>query len=96
VTPTFAVPCLSFDAFSDVKVSELANLGLRQNLCHDFRLFRARVDHNNSVEAVAGKVTGDFFSVAMLSVGKPSVHPVQVVMWICTGLRCVQQREQNE
>jgi hypothetical protein len=69
-----------FGAFVDVKVAELANLGLRQNPRHDFRLFGARVDHYKSVERVDCKVTSDFFAVAMLSVGKSSIHPVQVVI----------------
>jgi hypothetical protein len=50
------------------KSSELANLGSRQNLCHDFRLFGTRVDHHNSIEPVAREVTSDFFPVAMLLV----------------------------
>ena len=69
-----------FGAFIDIKVPELANLSLRQNLRHYFCLFGAGVDHHEAIECMNRKVTSDFFAVAMLPIGESSIHPVQVVI----------------
>jgi len=64
----------------DIKFTERVHLGLGQNPRHHNRLFGARVDHHKSVERMDCKIPSDFFAVAMLSVGKSSIHPVQIVI----------------
>jgi hypothetical protein len=69
--------------FRDVEVTKSTNLGVRQNLRHDFGLLRARMDHHYSPEAMTSKIPSDFFAVAVLSIGKTCVHPVQIVIEEC-------------
>src|SRR5215471_4735750 len=66
-----------------VEVTKSTNLGVRQHLRHDFGLLRTRMDHNYSPETVTGKIASDFFPVPMLSLRKPGVHPVQIVIEEC-------------
>jgi hypothetical protein len=67
----------------DVEVAKSTNLSVRQNLRHNFGLLRTRMDHNYSPKAVTGKIASNFFAVPMLSLRKPGVHPVQIVIEEC-------------
>lgn len=66
--------------FRDVKGTEWADLSPRHNLRHDFGLVGLGMDHHNPLEVVSRQVATNLLSVSMLSLRKPSVQPMQIMI----------------